>query len=141
VVNLFGRARSEGINLLLGTQELSDLRVDGNRQLLEQVLGNLSSLIAHRQVVPESAELVSRLGGSRGVWRTSHSDNGRWTRTRSSAPQLPPEKIRALPPGWAAAIELSGGNPPQLMHVFSSTTSQSREPVLARLRSRLAAQA
>jgi hypothetical protein len=141
VVNLFGRARSAGINLLLGTQELSDLRVDGHRQLLEQVLGNLSSLIAHRQVVPESAELVSRLGGSRGVWRTSHSDNGRWTRTRSSAPQLPPEKIRALPPGWAAAIELSGGNPPQLMHVFSSTTSQSREPVLARLRSRLAAQA
>jgi TraM recognition site of TraD and TraG/Helicase HerA, central domain len=140
VVNLFGRARSAGINLLLGTQELSDLRVDGHRQLLEQVLGNLSSLIAHRQVVPESAELVSRLGGSRGVWRTSHTDSGRWTRTRARAPQLPPEKIRALPPGWAAAIELGGGSPLRVIQVFSSTTPQSREPVLARLRSRLAAQ-
>src|ERR1700684_2186826 len=29
VAHLFGRARSAGINLLLGTQELSDLRVDG----------------------------------------------------------------------------------------------------------------
>lgn len=130
VVNLFGRARSAGINLLLGTQELSDLRIDGHRQLLEQVLGNLSSLIAHRQVVPESAELISRLGGSRGVWRTSRSDDGRWRRARSSAPQLPPEKIRALAPGCAAAIELSSGNPPRVIQVLSSTTCESREPVL-----------
>jgi len=27
------------------------------------VLGNLSSLVAHRQVVPESAELIGRLKG------------------------------------------------------------------------------
>ena len=53
VVRLFGRARSAGLSLLLGTQELSDLRLPGRERLLEQVLGNLSVLIAHRQVVPE----------------------------------------------------------------------------------------
>jgi type IV secretory pathway TraG/TraD family ATPase VirD4 len=123
VVHLFGRARSAGINLLLGAQELSDLRPDGRKQLLEQVLGNLSSLIAHRQVVPESAELIARLAGSRGVWRTSQSHEGRWTRTRSSAPLLPPEEIRGLPPGWAAVTQLGGSASTRVVHVFSSIHS------------------
>src|ERR1700694_4102684 len=61
VVRLFGRARSAGLSLLLGTQELSDLRLPGRERLLEQVMGNLSVLIAHRQVVPHSAELIARL--------------------------------------------------------------------------------
>jgi hypothetical protein len=138
VAHLFGRARSAGINLLLGTQELSDLRLDGRRQLLEQVLGNLSALIAHRQVVPESAELVAQLGGSRGVWRASHSDDGRWTRTRSSAPWLSAQEVRRLPAGWAAAIELGSDVAPQVMQVFSSVAPQSRQPVISGLRSRLA---
>jgi conjugal transfer pilus assembly protein TraD len=138
VAHLFGRARSAGINLLLGTQELSDLRLDGRHQLLEQVLGNLSSLIVHRQVVPESAELVSRLGGTRGVWRTSHSDGGRWTRARSSSPWLSAEEIRALPPGWAAAIELGAGVSPRVVQVYSSTRPSSRAPIASRLRSLLA---
>ncbi|MGA7705174.1 MAG: helicase HerA-like domain-containing protein, partial [Solirubrobacteraceae bacterium] len=88
IVHLFGRARSAGINLVLGTQELSDLRVEGRRELLEQVLGNLSCLVAHRQVVPESAQLIASLAGSRGVWRTSRSDTGRWTRARATKPRL-----------------------------------------------------
>lgn len=120
VVHLFGRARSAGINLLLGTQELSDLRPDGRRQLLEQVLGNLSALIAHRQVVPESAELISQLAGSRGVWRTSQSNEGRWTRTRSSTPLISPEEIRDLSPGWAAVIELGASASARIVQVFSS---------------------
>jgi hypothetical protein len=120
VVHLFGRARSAGINLLLGTQELSDLRPEGRRQLLEQVLGNLSALVVHRQVVPESSELISRLAGSRGVWRTSHSDSGRWTRTRSSAPLLAPDGIRALPPGWVATIELGRGANVCIGQIYSS---------------------
>jgi hypothetical protein len=120
VVRLFGRARSAGINLLLGTQELSDLRLDGRKQLLEQVLGNLSSLIAHRQVVPESAELIVRLAGSRGVWRSSHSSDGRWTRTRSHAPLLAPDEIRDLSPGWIAAIELGASTSAHIVQVFSS---------------------
>jgi type IV secretory pathway TraG/TraD family ATPase VirD4 len=123
VAQLFGRARSAGINLALGTQELSDLRLEGRKQLLEQVLGNLSALIVHRQVVPESSELISRLAGGRGVWRTSHSDDGRWTRTRSNAPLLASEEIRVLPTGCAAVIELDGSTTVRIGQVFSSVAS------------------
>ncbi len=136
--HLFGRARSAGINLFLGTQELSDLRVKGRPELLEQVLGNLSCLLAHRQVVPESAELIARLGGNCGVWRTSRSDTGRWTRSRSSKPRLSAEGIRGLQPGWAAALDLAGGDAPLIMQVFSSLAPTATESLPSRLRSRLA---
>ncbi len=77
VVRLFGRARSAGFSLLLCTQELSDLRLPGRERLLEQVMGNLSVLIAHRQVVPESAGLIASLAGRRGAWRSSRHSDGR----------------------------------------------------------------
>jgi type IV secretory pathway TraG/TraD family ATPase VirD4 len=117
VAPLFGRARSAGINLLLGTQELADLRADGRAQLHDQVLGNLACLIAHRQVVCESAELVSRLAGARGAWRTAQTGAG-WTRSRSSEPVLSPGRIRALPVGDAAVLDLVAGCA-QVAHVFS----------------------
>jgi hypothetical protein len=117
VAHLFGRARSAGINLLLGTQELADLRADGRAQLHDQVLGNLACLIAHRQVVCESAELVSRLAGARGAWRTAQTGAG-WTRSRSSEPVLSAERIRALPVGDAAVLDLGAGCA-QVAHVFS----------------------
>jgi hypothetical protein len=117
VAHLFGRARSAGINLVLGTQELSDLRVEGRGQLREQVLGNLSCLIAHRQVVGESAQFVSDLGGSVGSWRTSYSSDGRWTQTRTKLAAIPAERVRALPPGVAAVIDLAGGGSPRLARI------------------------
>jgi hypothetical protein len=126
VVHLFGRARSAGLNLLLGTQELSDLRLEGRKQLLEQVLGNLSAIVAHRQVVPESAELIGQLGGSRGVWRATHASDGRWTRTRTTKPRLASEDIRRLSPGWAAVIELGGHSSARFVEVFSSVERPNR---------------
>jgi type IV secretory pathway TraG/TraD family ATPase VirD4 len=129
VVHLFGRARSAGINLLLGTQELSDLRPDGRKQLQEQVLGNLSALIAHRQVVPESADLIAQLAGTRGEWRTSHSSDGRWTRTRSTAPLLASQDIRGLPPGRAAVIELGATASARIVEVFSSIPTTTRRSI------------
>jgi Type IV secretion-system coupling protein DNA-binding domain len=126
VVHLFGRARSAGLNLLLGTQELSDLRLEGRKQFLEQVLGNLSAIVAHRQVVPESAELIGRLGGSRGVWRATHTSEGRWTRTRTTKPLLASEDIRGLSPGWAAVIELGGHTSARFVEVFSSVERPNR---------------
>jgi hypothetical protein len=107
VARLFGRARSAGMCLLLGTQELSDLRLPGREMLLEQVLGNLTSLIAHRQVVPESAELIARLSGSRGTWRTTVGSDGRHTRTRTSRQLICPEEVMSLPRGCAAVLRLS----------------------------------
>ncbi len=107
VAGLFARARSAGISLLLGTQELSDLRLPGREMLQEQVLGNVTSLIAHRQAVPASAELIARLSGSRGAWRTSMSSDGRSTRTRVSEPLISPEEVMSLATGQAAVIRLS----------------------------------
>jgi type IV secretory pathway TraG/TraD family ATPase VirD4 len=107
VARLFARARSAGVSLLLGTQELSDLRLPGHETLLEQVLGNLTSVVAHRQAVPESAELIARLAGSRGAWRTSVSSDGRSTRTRVSEHLVSPEEVMSLPRGHAAVIRLS----------------------------------
>jgi len=138
VVHLFGMARSAGFNLMLGAQELSDVRLPGRERLLEQVLGNLSSLLAHRQVVPESAELISRLAGSRGAWRTSQSNEGRWTRTRSSTPLLPPAEICELAPGSAAVIELGAGASARIVQVFSSVRRRDPHmPVVSRHLSRL----
>jgi hypothetical protein len=109
VVRLFGRARSAGFSLLLGTQELSDLRLPGRESLLEQIMGNLSTLVAHRQVVPDSAELIARLAGTRGAWRASQRDDGSNTRTRIRVGVLEPAEVLRLGRGCAAVIVLAGG--------------------------------
>jgi hypothetical protein len=109
VVRLFGRARSAGMSLLLGTQELCDLRLPGREALLEQVLGNLSVLIAHRQVVPASTELIASLGGTEGAWRATQHSNGGSTRTRILRTRLEQEQLSALGQGWAAVIGLVNG--------------------------------
>jgi type IV secretory pathway TraG/TraD family ATPase VirD4 len=108
VVRLFGRARSAGVNLLLGTQEVSDLRLPGREQLLDQVLGNLTTLIAHRQVVPDSAELIARLAGTRGAWSTTWNREGRGTRARVREYRIGPDEVKSLARGHAAVIGLTG---------------------------------
>jgi type IV secretory pathway TraG/TraD family ATPase VirD4 len=108
VVGLFARARSAGISLLLATQELSDLRLPGREMLLEQVMGNLSVVIAHRQVVPESAALISSISGRHGVWKVSRRSDGATTRTRIRESVLNPDRIAGLGQGWAAVIVLGG---------------------------------
>jgi hypothetical protein len=106
IVRLFGRARSAGFSLLLGTQELSDLRLPGRERLLEQVMGNLSALIAHRQVVPSSAELISSVAGEEGAWKVSSHSDGRTTRTRIRKHVLDPGQVMRLGQGWAAVLVL-----------------------------------
>jgi hypothetical protein len=124
VSRLFARARSAGMSLLLGTQELSDLRLPGReQQLLDQVMGNLSTLISHRQVVPDSAELIAGLAGTRGVWRSSHSSDGRSTRTRTREGVLEANDITSLARGWAAVIVLSDGARVHTTHIFSAKSA------------------
>jgi hypothetical protein len=122
VARLFGRARSAGVSLLLGTQELSDLRVATHPQLLEQVLGNIATLIAHRQAVPDSAELLSRLAGTRGVWRTTWSGADRRTRTRMREPLLDPSVVGRLARGEAAVVHLDGHRGVELAHICTPAT-------------------
>jgi len=112
VVRLFGRARSAGISLVLGTQELADLRRSGRDSLAEQVVGNLSLLIAHRQVVPASAELIAGLAGAAPGWRVSRHSGGATTRTRTRQALLGPTELMRLGTGWAAVLALSGTEGP-----------------------------
>jgi hypothetical protein len=119
VVRLFARARSAGFSLLLGTQELCDLRLPGREMLLEQVMGNLSALVAHRQVVPDSAELIARLAGTKGAWRTSQHGDGRTTRTRARASVLDPTELMSLQQGWAAVLVLTGGGAARIARILS----------------------
>lgn len=119
VVGLFARARSAGMSLLLATQELSDLRLPGREMLLEQVMGNLSVVIAHRQVVPESAALISSISGSRGVWDVSRRSDGVTTRTRARESVLNPDTIAGLGQGWAAVIVLGGAASVRIARVLT----------------------
>jgi hypothetical protein len=119
VVRLFGRARSAGVSLVLGTQELSDLRLPGREMLLEQVLGNLSALIVHRQVVPDSAELIANVAGTEGAWSTSRHSDGRHTSTRVRQFLLHPNKVKGLARGWAAVIVLADGQRVRIAQIFS----------------------
>jgi Type IV secretion-system coupling protein DNA-binding domain len=119
VVRLFGRARSAGVSLVLGTQELSDLRLPGRERLLEQVLGNVSTLIAHQQVVPSSAEMISAVAGRRPSWRVSRHSDGRTTRTSSDEPLLPVECVMALERGTAAVVVPGARVAPQVAHVLA----------------------
>jgi hypothetical protein len=119
VVRLFGRARSAGFSLLLGTQELADLRPPGRERLLEQVMGNLSVLIAHRQVVPGSAELISSVAGKRGAWKVSRHSDGRTTRTRTREAVLDPGEVMGLRTGWAAVLVLGGDGSARIARIFA----------------------
>jgi hypothetical protein len=119
VVRLFGRARSAGFSLLLGTQELSDLRLPGRERLLDQVLGNLSVLIAHRQVVPSSAELIASIAGGRGAWKVTRHSDGRSTRTRTREQVLEPDRVMSLGRGWAAVLVLADGRSTRIARMFS----------------------
>lgn len=119
VVRLFGRARSAGFALVLGTQELSDLRLRGREGLLEQVTGNLSVVLAHRQVVPSSAQLIASLAGTRGAWRTSRLGDGRVSRTRVREDALSADAVMGLAPGCVAAIVLSDNRSVRLASVLT----------------------
>ena len=113
VARLFGRARAAGFSLLLATQELADLRAAAP-ELLEQVLGNVETVIAHRQSVPDSAEMIARIAGTRPAWSSTEQlahavPTGRGTRSRSREFAIHPDVIRTLACGSAAVSVASAG--------------------------------
>jgi len=65
VARLFAASRTAGMSLVLGTQEHADLEPADNPALADQVQGNMAALIAHRQTVPQSAERVAEIAGTR----------------------------------------------------------------------------
>ena len=120
VARLFGRARAAGLGLVLATQELADLRAAGD-ELLEQVLGNVETVVAHRQSVPDSAELLAQIAGTRVVWtkteQLSHGlATGRSTRTRGREYVIHPDEIKALAAGSAAVLGAGGCSLARIFH-------------------------
>src|SRR5918911_459640 len=120
VVRLFGRGRSAGLSLLLGTQEHADLRPPDNPTLADQVLGNITTLIAHRQVVPASADTIAGVIGTRGAWTTTErteaflgasSPSGAGTRTRTREFVIHPDTIKHLATGTAAVTSPGHAEP------------------------------
>jgi hypothetical protein len=111
VMALLARGREAGVGVLLATQELADLD-RAARGLREQVLGNTSVKIAHRQDVPESAAAVARLAGQVKVWdRSYHQDagalGGRVTRTTTrlvDRDAIDQEQVRTFRTGEALVI-------------------------------------
>lgn len=122
IAALFSRARNAKLSVLLGTQEMSDLKsagliaVRGGDGILNQVTGNLDVLIAHRQNMPESAELIAGIAGTRGAWITTQQTHapaaglltGMGSRSRGREYVIHPDAIKSLGTGEAAIIEPAG---------------------------------
>jgi conjugal transfer pilus assembly protein TraD len=132
VARLFGRARSAGVSLILGTQELADLKNTGDGALKEQTLGNIETVIAHRQNVPESAELVAHIAGTKPVWVTTQQTDegligtgpsGRGTRRRGHEFEIHPSQIKQLPTGQAVVITPGTGRP-AIAHIHHPPVGQ-----------------
>ncbi len=114
IARLFGRARGAGMSLVLATQEFADLEAAG-QALCKQVVGNLDALIAHRQNVPDSAELVANIAGSTAGWVTTQGTehgllgqraSGRGTRRRDYEREIHPALIQRLGLGEAVVVRL-----------------------------------
>jgi hypothetical protein len=129
VSRLFGRARSAGISLLLATQELADLHaVDAG--LRDQVLGNVETVIAHRQNVPDSAETVAKVASSKPVWVTTqqtedhligHGPSGRGSRRRDYDYEIHPSRVQQLYTGQALVITPGNGQRPVITVIHHPT--------------------
>jgi conjugal transfer pilus assembly protein TraD len=117
---LFARARSAGISLILSTQELVDLKSAGDGSLRDQTLGNVASVIAHRQNVPESAELIAQMAGTTPRWITTQqtseslfgsSHSGRGSRRRGYEFDVHPSRVKQLRTGEAVVLTPGDGPP------------------------------
>ena len=108
---LLARARESGISVLTATQEMADLQraAPGFR---DQVLGIVGVKIAHRQDVPESAEMIAKMAGTQWVWEETrhvrgllHPGNGpRASRRQVERFLVHPNEIKSLPVGHAVAL-------------------------------------
>jgi hypothetical protein len=121
---LFARARGAGMSLVLSTQEISDLQLPGKEGLLRQVVGNLTTTISHRQVNPESAEWVSKLGGRCWAWGATLASDGKCTYRAAQEWRIGPEQVSALAPGQAAVIVHGEQGSPRIAQMLRVSASR-----------------
>lgn len=135
VLGLFQRAASAKLSLTLITQELADLQAVAPA-FRDQVLGNVETVIAHRQSTPDSAELVAELAGTDEVWiHTWQTDEGLPTGTSAGSTlgskrrgrefHVAPDTIKRLQTGEAIVITKN----PHAVHqvrVFDNSTRDAK---------------
>ncbi|HTR72780.1 MAG TPA: hypothetical protein VMG80_04215, partial [Solirubrobacteraceae bacterium] len=94
--------------------------------LREQVLGNVATLIAHRQNVPASADMIAQVANTKPAWiATQQLEQGtfgavksdRSTRRRGYELNIDPSRIKELRTGEAAIITPGAGQPPAIVQV------------------------
>lgn len=74
-VGFLDRARSSKMMLTIAHQEFSDLK-RVSPEFAARVMANTSTLYAFMQKLPESAELVSRMSGTKTVWKETVQSQG-----------------------------------------------------------------
>jgi type IV secretory pathway TraG/TraD family ATPase VirD4 len=130
VHRLFGRARSAGISVLLGTQSLADLRSarpdDPSDTLTEQVLTNIEFAVIHRESDPDSAERLARVAGTKQSWSTTRRVSGmpgmggvrEGTRTPEREFWVAPDEFKRLNIGEAVVIRPTAKQPAEIVQVL-----------------------
>ncbi len=122
VIRLFQRARAARMSVVIAVQHLSDLdeadaarRVAGGT-LMKQIIANVQTVISHRQVEPDAAQLIADVAGTRWAWElTSQVDDativtptGTGTRKRVREYVVHPDRIKRLNVGEAVVVHKGG---------------------------------
>ena len=130
IFRLFGRARTAGVSVLLGTQSLADLRSarpdDPSDALTEQVLNNVEFAVVHRQSDPASAERLAQMGGTEASWSTTRRVTGipgfaqpqDGTRTSEREFLVNPDEFKRLGTGEAVVINPTGTTPAEIARIW-----------------------
>ena len=109
VAQLTARARAAGIGVLVTTQEFADMARNA-RGLMEQIVGNTTLKLAHRQDVPASARTVAELAGTYKAWEHTYRQDGAFGSTRGSTRRIvdrfvvEPSRIASLKRGEVVRI-------------------------------------
>lgn len=147
LASTFERGRSAGVHVLVATQSLSNFETAGGTKLLDAAIDNSETLIVHRQLVPESAEKLAGVGGTREAWFTTRrlarlnwmpggrglglDEDGTGTRRRVEEFVVHPNRIKALPTGQAVVITTRPEKAVRVVDVRPGITARRPEPVPA----------
>lgn len=131
ISRLFGRARSAGLSVVLGTQSLADLRSarpdDASDTLTEQILSNIEFALAHRISDPDSAERMAQLAGTTPASSTTRQIQGApgfvhttgvGSRIREREFLVNPDDFKRLRTGEAVLIHPTAKPPAEIIRVW-----------------------
>jgi hypothetical protein len=131
VSRLFGRARSAGLSILLGTQSLADVRGarpdDPTDTLTEQLITNTAFTIVHRESDPSSAERLAQVAGTDPAWSTTRRVRGfaglpagrDGTQTRGREFLINPDDFKRLSIGEAVVINPTAKPPAEIVRIWA----------------------